>query len=312
MKNQDLFNKIALSFDIEDWYHTPMVSGSSFSTYADTKNFWKQQKGDVADLITKETARLLELLDYYGIYCTFFMVAEITERYPELVTMLRQSDHEIACHGLVHHSALDSRTKQELRSRKEWHQDLTMAKKMLENVFQTEIIGYRAPNAYFANWMVPLLLEAGFKYDSSVAYNTIYNKTNIKLESIPSVPYRLNAQTLNDQHPVSELVELPWSRKEISPKLVLPAGGGYFFRLLGYRYFRGVINTALKKGDTMFYMHPLELTRERIPSHRSKNRPLVWINKGNRAERNLEKLLHAFKGCFCTCKEVYSRFVEKA
>lgn len=304
-------HRIALSFDIEDWYHTPMVSGSSFSQFSSSQDFFAQQGGLFTDLITKETRKLLGILKDLGISCTFFVVAEVTERYPELVNMLRQSEHEIACHGLAHHSALDSRTKRELRSRSDWHQDLTKAKEILQNVFQKEVTGYRAPNAYFANWMVPLLLQAGIRYDSSIAYNSVYNKTNIKLEGIPSLPYYLNQHTLNAEPPVTELVELPWSRKEISQKLVLPAGGGYFFRLLGYHYFRSVISNDLKKGDTMFYMHPLELTREKIPSPISKNRPLVWINKGERTERNLIKLLHAFRQDFCTCKEVYSRFVEK-
>ncbi|MCB5284032.1 MAG: polysaccharide deacetylase family protein [Candidatus Cloacimonetes bacterium] len=304
-------HRIALSFDIEDWYHTPMVSGSSFSQFSSSQDFFEQHGEQFRDLITKETERLLGILKDLGISCTFFIVAEITQRYPELVNMLRQSEHEIACHGLAHHSALDSHTKRELRPQAEWYQDLVKAKELLEKVFQKEVTGYRAPNAYFASWMVPLLLEAGFRYDSSVAYNTIYNKTNVTLENIPSLPYYLNQHTLNAEPPVTELVELPWSRKEISQKLVLPAGGGYFFRLLGYHYFRSVISNDLKKGDTMFYMHPLELTREKIPSPISKNRPLVWINKGERTERNLIKLLHAFRQDFCTCKEVYSRFVEK-
>lgn len=302
-------NKIALSFDVEDWYHTTMVSGSSFSQFGSSQEFFEKQKGQVNDLITRETEILLGILEKLGICCTFFVVAEITERYPEIVKLLRCSNHEIACHGLSHHSALNSRTKREIMSQSDWYRNLTKAKSILEFVFEKQVIGYRAPNAYFANWMVPLLIQAGFKYDSSIAFNSLYNKTNVRLENIPSLPYYLNTLSLNGEQPVTELVELPWSRKEISRNFILPAGGGFFFRLLGYRYFRGVIKSAIKKGDTMFYMHPLELTREKIPSQRSKNRPLVWINKGERTERNLIKLLTTFDGRFTTCANVYGRYV---
>ena len=48
---------------------------------------------------------------------------------------------------------------------------------------------YRAPGAFISGWMIDLLEELGFKYDSSVSVNSIYNKTDIKPKNVTTVPY---------------------------------------------------------------------------------------------------------------------------
>ncbi len=298
-------NSIALSFDIEDWYHTPMVTGSSFAKYPTLDDFLKYHSHESIDCITEETLRLLEILDYYKISATFFMVADVAKRYPGIVQALKGSRHEIASHSLTHQSGIDAKTKTSLVSHDQWYQEQLKAKKSLEEIFDTRVIGFRAPNAVLANWMIPLLEKLGFSYDSSLAYNSLYNKTNVKLKEIPSVPYYINGNNLGSSSPQSSLMELPWSNYPIAPFLTLPAGGGYFFRLLGPAYFKRVLSRALRKGDTMFYMHPLDISRKQIPSVNPSNRPNYWINKGERAENNFIKLIKEFEGSFVSCKEVF-------
>ncbi|HHN47902.1 MAG TPA: DUF3473 domain-containing protein, partial [Bacteroidales bacterium] len=127
----------------------------------------------------------------------------------------------------------------------------------------------------------------------------------------PLQPYFINANDLSGRKPATGLMELPWSNYKITPFFTLPAGGGYFFRLLGLSYFKCVLKKAIKKGDSMFYMHPIDISRKTIPSVNPRNRPFYWINKGEKTERNLINLLKEFKGSFTTCKDVYLKNLDK-
>ncbi len=303
-------NKIALSFDIEDWYYAAAVSGSSISQYSGVEDFLADNREMVVDCITAETQRILDILQKYNVKATFFVVADVARRYTKIAECLKQSPHEIASHSLTHLSAFNSASKQPLKKLEEWKSDQCEAKLLLESIFEREVVGFRAPNAYFTTWMVQPLIDLGFKYDSSIAYNSLYNKTDVKLKAIPTYPYFLNSSDLGSRNPNTELVELPWSYYSVFNAVRLPAGGAFFFRILGSAYFKAVLKQALSMGDTMFYLHPLDITNKRIPITNRSKRPAYWWNKGTRTEIRLIKLLQAFGGRFTTCSGVYRRFIE--
>jgi len=302
-------NKIALSFDVEDWYHTPVITGYSFSKYRTVDDFFANWQGSY-DCVTEAFLNLMELLEAKKVTATFFVVADVLDRYPEIVSALKKSNHEIACHSLHHQIPLNPKTKEVLQTRESWNEDLLKAKSLIENCFGKKIIGYRAPGAYFADWMVDMIINAGFEYDSSIAYNSIYNKTNIELSNVPSGSYFLNAALLNATPPSTELLELPWSNFNFI-NLRLPAGGAFFFRLLGTRYFTVALNQCLAKGDTMFYMHPLDFSEKKFPLHNHFKRPMYWINKGNKSLKMLGQLIDTFEEKWATCEEIYLRYKTK-
>ncbi len=300
-------NQIALSFDIEDWYHGAPVTGSSFSVFRDLNEFAEKHDLSDNDYITSETLRILEILKEKNITATFFVVADVAQRYHAITEALKKSKHEIGSHSLTHSSAIDSKTKMAIQTPERWLNEQKEAKKILENIFDREIIGFRAPNAYIANWMIPLLRDLGFRYDSSIAYNSLYSKTNVRLNRIPSIPYWLNSETLGSENPDSQLMELPWSRFRIPGGIVMPAGGAFFFRIFGYRYFKMVLKIALKQGDSMFYMHPLDISVRKFPLQNFSSRPGYWIGKGEKTEKRFIRLLDEFEGRFCSCAEVYKK-----
>ena len=235
-------NKIAFSIDLDDWYHTPLVSGANFSKFKDVNSFFNSWKGRF-DYVTFPALKLLDILDTADIKVTFFVIADMVERYPELMKKLKNSKHEIAHHSLHHTIPFDTKTKILIQSEIEWEKELITAKDILENYFDRKIVGYRAPGAYFADWMIPLLKKNGFKYDSSIAYNSIYNKTNIKIKNIPRNCFHLNDKgELSDQK--DDLFEIPWSYLKVG-NIALPGGGAFFFRVLGYFYFRHLLNQTL-------------------------------------------------------------------
>lgn len=285
-------NKIFLSIDLDDWYHTPAITGSSFAMYKTVDDFFKDWN-ERFDYITDSTLKTLQLLKRHNIRATFFVIADQVDRYPVIMKALKESGHEIACHSLHHTVPFDTKTKVQTQSNDEWKSELVQAKNILENYFEREVIGYRAPGAYLANWMIPILEECGFKYDSSVALNSLYNKTNVMLKNIPQNPYLINSNDLSALNPDTNIIEFPWANYNLMG-YYLPTAGSYFFRLLGNTFFQHVIKSNLKKGHTMFYFHTIEITDDKIPLENNKKRPLYWINKGEKTLNNLDSLFSRF------------------
>jgi peptidoglycan/xylan/chitin deacetylase (PgdA/CDA1 family) len=301
-------SKIALSFDVEDWYHAPAITGSSFSLYKTIDDFFTDWKMEY-DCLSDGFFYLLNLLEKNKIRATFFLVADVIDRYPEIAVALKKSGHEVACHSLHHVCAINATTKKLLKPIDEWEKDLVEAKNKIESFFGKKIIGYRAPGAYVGKWMVKLLERNGFRYDSSVACNSFYNKTDVYLKNIPSYPYYIHPENLSAEKSDSKLVELPWSYWKAGG-ITFPAGGAFFFRLLGTSYFNLVMQQCLKKGDTMFYIHPLDFSNIRIPATNNRSRPMYWLRKGNATRKMFEKFLIRSEEKFTTCEEVYSRFIQ--
>lgn len=299
-------NKIAFSVDMDDWYHSAIVSGAEWSIYPDIADFYYDWKGRY-DYITESTRVLLKLLDKYQVKATFFVIADIIERYPEVVKMLQGSAHEIANHSLHHTVPFNTQTKLPIQTESEWEEELRQANKILEETFGKEVVGYRAPNAYFARWMIPVLQRNGFLYDSSLNYNSFFSKSDFDLKRMPRRPFHLNERLIGDVHE-AEIIEIPWSNYNFAG-ITLPGGGAFFFRLLGAGYFKKVLKQSLQYGDTLFYIHALDLSDEKFPLKNFKKRPFYWINKGKHTLTNLEKILNAFDGRFTTCREIVDKLL---
>lgn len=301
-------SRIALSVDLDDWYHTPLISGANFSRYRDVDHFFENWKGRY-DYVTDPCMRLLDFLDKQELKITFFVIADMVDRYPQLMSRLKGSGHEIAHHSLHHTIPFNTKTKEITQSTKVWEAELIDAKKILESFFETEVIGYRAPGAYFADWMLPILIKHGFKYDSSLVFNSIYNKSNRDLSSFPGQPFYLDREFKESQDQQDALLELPWSNYEFGI-WSLPGGGAFFFRLMGYQYFKRILSRQVKEGFGMFYIHALDLTDEKFPLSNFKNRPFYWMNKGTRTQKRLERLILHFKDDICTCNDIRKAIIK--
>jgi peptidoglycan/xylan/chitin deacetylase (PgdA/CDA1 family) len=227
----------------------------------------------------------------------------MVDRYPKLMESLKRSGHEIAHHSLHHTIPFNTKTKEPTQTKSEWEEELVQAKEILETFFERKIIGYRAPGAYFADWMVPILIKHGFGYDSSLVSNSVYNKSNRDLDHFPKIPFRLNGNFEETDDVDNSLIEIPWVSRKVG-SYYLPGGGAFFFRLFGARYFIKMYREHLKQGDGVFYIHSLDLSNESFPLSNFRNRPFYWVNKGDKTFRSLERLLKAFPGQFVTCQEL--------
>jgi peptidoglycan/xylan/chitin deacetylase (PgdA/CDA1 family) len=282
-------NKLAISVDVEDWYHVPAVSGAPFSPYDSAPEFlesWDKKY----DYLTKPTRRTLDILEELGIKATFFVVADVVENYPGLVEEIAEHGHEIGCHGLHHECAIHPDTKESRFTKEEYRDNIAKAKRSLEDASGKEVTGFRAPNAYVGGWMLDVIDDLGFEYDSSVAKNTLYSKTDSNLEGVGTSPY-IPAEEQLVPGGENRIVEFPWPYYDLSV-VKLPAGGGPVIRMLGSHIVERGIRQSLQRGHSIFYFHPIDIARESFPRVGNlRRRPAYWVGKGETAERRIKKVI---------------------
>lgn len=293
---------LSITVDIEDWYHIPSVCGSPFSVYADVNEFFEKWDGRY-DYLSEPTKRVLDILDEFDVTATFFVVADVVEHYPGLVESIVERGHEIGCHGLHHACKIDPGTKEPLMSRVEFEERTLEAKRVLEKICKGAVAGYRAPNAFVGGWMLDSLEKIGFKYDSSVCVNSLYNKTDSSLKGVFSYPYypekgRLEVGGVNERG----FVEFPWAYWNVAG-LKVPTAGGPMLRFLGSRVMLAGLRQSLKRGHTVFYFHPIDISYEKFPEI-GKGRPLYWAVKGRVVEKRIKHILKNLKNDNITIKSI--------
>ena len=144
----------AFSVDVEDYFQV-----NAFER-AIPRDSW----GSFEPRVERNTRRLLELCDEYGVRGTFFTLGWVAERWPDLVREIRDAGHELATHG-QDHRRVTSMTPEQFR------EDVRRSKRTIEDVAGVEVIGYRAPSYSIVRetmWAVDVLAEEGFLYDSSI------------------------------------------------------------------------------------------------------------------------------------------------
>ena len=273
--------RLAVTIDVEDWYHIPSVTGSPFSTYKNADEFYENWD-ERYDYLSKPTSRVLDILDEYDVEATFFVVAGIVEHYPGLVESISDRGHEIGCHGLDHSCIIDPGTKKPLVDVEDFRENTLKAKITLERSSGQQVTGYRAPNALVGKWMLEELPGMGFVYDSSISVNSFYKRNDLELDGVSTKPY----------HVLPGLVEFPMAYWEILG-VKFPSSGGPVLRLLGEGVVRRGLEQSLRRGDTVLYFHPIDISQEKFHSIGNK-RPFYWIIKGSVVERRIRNLIEYF------------------
>ena len=155
---------------------------------------------------------LLDLYDKYEVKATFFYIANFAKQHPEIIKIVQKRGHEIACHGLTHQhdKAFD------VMSYAEQLEHLVTAKKILEDIAGEEVLSFRAP-ALRVNFDTPrALVDAGFKFDSSVApqrmdmFMSLGSKNKLQWFGAPRTPYIASTENLARKGD-SDITEVPVS-----------------------------------------------------------------------------------------------------
>ncbi len=270
----------ALSVDVEEYYHALNFQEGTWGV--DSRCFPSR--------VDESVRRVLALLDHADIRATFFVLGEVAAGHPGLVKSIARDGHEVACHG-YHHEAVWRQTPAQFRA------DVRQAKTTLEGLTGQPVLGYRAPNFSIDRcgiWAYEILLEEGFRYDSSM-YPIRHDRYGDA--TAPRFPYSLPC----NGH--GALIEFPIGTARLLSRN-FPIGGGGYFRLLPSSIIRyGIRHVNTSEGrPVMFYFHPWELDSDQP-------RPLMpWYHRFRhsvgvgREESKLADLLRHVR--FSTARDV--------
>jgi peptidoglycan/xylan/chitin deacetylase (PgdA/CDA1 family) len=108
--------------------------------------------------------RILKLLADYKIKSTFFVPGHTACAFPDTVVAIRDAEHEIGHHGWVHENPLSMDADKE-----RWVMEKGF--ETLDRIVGVKPVGYRSPAWDNSPQTIPLLLEFGFEYESSLMGN---------------------------------------------------------------------------------------------------------------------------------------------
>ena len=230
----------ALTIDVEDYFQV-----NAFEPYIGRER-WDSFPLRVSDNV----ARLLDLLDEFGVKATFFVLGWVAQRLPGLVKEIQARGHEIASHGygheLIYRIGPDA-----------FREDIRRSKEVLEQISGVAVRGYRAPTYSITGrslWAFDLLIEEGYGYDSSVfpVYHDTYG-----IPDAPRFPYTV-------RRAVGSIEEFPLTTLPLQLaglRYQLPIAGGGYLRLLPAALIKwgiGCINDS-ERQPTVLYLHPWEI-----------------------------------------------------
>lgn len=226
--NNLLPNKVVLTVDFEDWFH-------SLDPFPEN---W----GNYERRVEYGTNKLLEILSLKNCKITFFVLGDAAVNNPQLVKMISDEGHEIASHGFNHKFIYE-------QSPKEFKHDLRHSLDCLSNLTGKKIISYRAP--YFSitdesKWALDILTEEGIEQDSSI-FPVLNSRYGIPKNN--RLPYKFS----------NGLWEWPITTyKTIFGNF--PFAGGVYFRFLPVKVTKYCMLSLLRRREpVLFYFHPWEL-----------------------------------------------------
>jgi len=221
------------------------------------------------DKIVPVIEEILAQLQLTEATATFFCVASTARKYPEITREITKQGHEIASHGTDHRLA-------STLSLRGFKKDILESKKVIEDISGKSVTAYRAPG-----WSWPrgtqgsrhyeALRDAGYKCDSSVIPSALIGNPGF-----PPIPYKTDSGIWEFPLPT---FGIPLVTKNLDRfakdgnyshpthawlgSFSLPYSGGLFRRCLGPSISNLLLSYHLrKKGYTMTYIHPRELTGE--------------------------------------------------
>jgi polysaccharide deacetylase family protein (PEP-CTERM system associated) len=224
------------------------------------------------------------VLEKHDVRCTFFILGEVAERFPDCVKRIHAAGHEIGSHSYRHlplYQQEQGRFEVEMRQSLDFLAELTGEK----------VLGFRAP--FFSLradslWAIDSLKRLGFVYDSSIN---------------PTVGV-FHGSTVGGRLPFTHqngLREFPITTVSVLG-LSLPFGGGVYYRLLPYWAIRrGLEKINRENVAGNIYFHPREFDPD-LPRLKAGVKMKLIVYAGTKSlESKLERMLEDFE--FCPMRE---------
>lgn len=195
--------------------------------------------------VSKSVHELLELMDDTGAVGTFFILGWVAEHHPQLVKDIAAAGHEIASHGWVHRRVTDE-------THDEFRRSVRHTKELLEELTSSTVFGFRAPSFSIKpgyEWALDVLLEEGYRYDSSLFP---IRRPGYGYPAGERDPYTIS-------RPSGDILEIPPATiRRLG--VTLPAAGGAYLRHLPLGVIRSALTEAQERGvPATLYIHPWEI-----------------------------------------------------
>jgi hypothetical protein len=230
--------KNILTVDLESWIHAYKEAVQDKSNI-DSLNSADRKKLD-DDHTCRATRNLLNLLDRYGQYATFFTSGELYEWYPDLIDEIERRGHEIGYHTQYHPSRIPGASALE--------KELKESGSFLERF---KPLGFRAPQMYITRDSMARLKQWGFRYSSSTYGDYCIHR----IEGIYEIPVTSLAFRNTDRN----MQNLP---NHITMKMLLssiPFGSGLFISLLGSQTSCFINYFNKRNKPAVLMVHPWQL-----------------------------------------------------
>ena len=257
--------KNIMTIDVEDWFHILQIKNAPHMSEWNNK----------ISLVEKNFIKLLDIFEEYDVKTTCFFLGWVAKKFPNLVKEADSRGHEIASHGMFHKLVYEM-------APNDFFQDSSDSKKILEDICQKEVLGYRA--AGFSNtkdtpWFIEKLMDAGYSYDSSLFPKRLNHGG---IDNANFAPYKINDNFI--EFPIT-LVNTPKGNKCFF-------GGGYL-RHTKYEEIKEMGQKVMAEGrPIIFYIHPREID----PKHPKMFMPLVrYIKSYGYLKTTEEKLRNISK-----------------
>lgn len=193
----------------------------------------------------------IELLNRYAIKSTLFTVGDLAPKITDRLHRCIQQGHRLALHSYEHIAPMEIPLP-------EFKTQTAAAKEQLSSLFHTEVQGFRAPCFSLDKARLDILRELGFRYDSShLGFQQARHVVDLDLSGFQQLRQGVFHQ--------EGFYEFELSKQKLLG-FPMPISGGGYVRLGKWNVMKGLIKQYLRHHDFyVFYLHPFELTREKIP-----------------------------------------------
>lgn len=196
----------------------------------------------------------MKIMDRHGIKNTLFTIGELAPKVANRLKPCLANGHALAMHSHTHVAPMTESVEQ-------FREKTRLAKQQMRELFGVDVVGFRAPCFSMDKARLDVLQELGFRYDSS-HLNFLPARHTVKLDLQDFQKLRRGVFRQGDFY------EFGLSKGKVFGKSFPISGGGYV-RLGPWGFIKTLLLNYIRNNDYyVFYLHPFELTRQKIPAIR--------------------------------------------
>lgn len=247
-------------------------------TFADTECIRALPQPVEADLMDGFD-EYIRIMDRHNIKSTLFALGDLAASFTEKLRRCIANGHDLGMHSYTHEAPMTVPLEQ-------FREQTCLAKQRMKELFGVEVSGFRAPCFSLDRDRLDVLQELGFRYDSShLGFLSARHTVRLDLDNYQQLRPGIARR--------GHFYEFGLSNARIFGSSFPVSGGGYV-RLVPWTVMKVLLRHHIRKSDYyVFYLHPFELTRQKIPFVKGlKSYDQYYIRQGVRSYgRRIEQLI---------------------